>query len=216
MLLETSLNQLAEVGYKPMAEDYLQKFASPGFYKPTALGTPTSGNRRVSGSTYSDDVDFQAQKAAIDSYEKNVEEYNPQTERILTTAIDTVDESEDMAVSANERALAQAERDRGRYGVQFNAAQAGEESRLANFAGQRNISNARNMAMRSDEMLNDIRLQIGNTLGAQNLSNVLGGLLQYGQASVNKKNAYQKSRNAAKKSQYGFLGNLGSSLAKLI
>ena len=108
MLLETSLNQLAEVGYKPMAEDYLQKFASPGFYKPTALSTPTSGNRRVSGSTYSDDVDFQAQKAAIDAYEKNVEEYNPQTERILTTAIDTVDESEDMAVSANEREIGRA------------------------------------------------------------------------------------------------------------
>ena len=45
---------------------------------------------------------------------------------------------------------------------------------------------------------------------------MLSGLLQYGQASVNKKNAYQQSRNNAKKSQYGFLGSLGNSLAKLI
>tara|TARA_B100001094_G_C18128665_1_gene770966 strand:- start:253 stop:852 length:600 start_codon:yes stop_codon:yes gene_type:complete len=199
-----------------MAEDYLQKFASPGFYSPNALGTPPSGNRRVSGSTFSGDVDFQAQEEAINRYEKNVEEYNPQTERILTTEVDTVDESVGLAAAANQTSAERAKRDRGRYGVEFNAAQTKEENRLNNFAGQRNLANASNMARRSDESLNDSRLQMGNMLSANNLSNFIGGLLQYGQASVNKKNAYQKNRNAAKKSQYGFLGNLGSSLAKLI
>ena len=183
-----------------MAEDYLTKFASPGFYgNPSALGQPPAGNRRVSGSTFSDDVDYQAQQDAINSYEKNVEEYNPQTDRILTTEIDTVDESGESAMAANQRSSEVAARNRSRYGVQFNAAQAGEETRLENYSGNRNVANARNMAMRSDDKLNDARLQVGNQLGASNLSNIIGGLLQYGQASVNKKNAYQKDRNNAKK-----------------
>lgn len=203
-----------------MAEDYLTKFASPGFYgnssAPSALGQLSGGNRRVSGSTFTGDVDYQAQQEAINRYEKNVQDYGAQTERVLTTEIDTVDESGETAEAANKSALGQAERDRKRYGVEFNAAQASEESRLSNFQGASNVANARNMARRSDETLNEERLKIGSQLGSNNLESLLTGLLQYGQANINAKNAYQQSRNNAKKSQYGFLGGLGSSLAKLI
>jgi hypothetical protein len=200
-----------------MAEDYLTKFASPGFYgNPSALGQPAGDNRRVSGSTFTGDVDYQAQQEAIARYEKNVQDYQAQTDRALTTEIDTVDESGQAATAANESALGQAERDRRRYGVQFNAVQASEESRLANFSGASNVANAMNMARRSDETLNEQRLQIGSQLGSNNLSSLLSGLLQYGQSNINAKNAFQQNRNNAKKSQYGFLGSLTSSLAKLI
>lgn len=188
-----------------------------GFNKsPLALSPTTTRPTRFGRSQGSNDIDVQIQQGILSDYERDIEEFGDLEKQLLSEKVDTVDESAAAAAAANERAGARARRERSRYGVQLTPAEMQAEQSLLNIQSSANIATASNLARRSDEALNFSRLRLADQIGRALQGTALSNLLGFSQNQINKKKAFEGARYRQKSSQYGFLGNVGSSLAKLI
>ena len=133
-------------------------------------------------------------------------------EHELMTDIDTVEEQQRKAVAANERAQAEAARNRRRYGVQLTGAEQKELTKLGSLTRGATVSGAMNLARRSDEEIN-----LANTLTMTQflqggVKTALAQLQAFQDIGVARENAYTKARAGSKRSYYGFLGNIAGTV----
>ena len=137
-------------------------------------------------------------------------------EQALMTDIDTVEEQQNKAIASNKRAQAEAARNRSRYGVQLTGAEQKELTKIGSLAGASTVSGAMNLARRSDEEIN-----LANTLAMTQVlqggvKSALAQLQSFRDIGVARENQYTKARAAAKRSYYGFLGNIAGTVGKVM
>lgn len=139
-----------------------------------------------------------------------------QAEQALMTDIDTVEKQQNKAIAANERAQAEAARNRSRYGVQLTGAEQKELTKIGSLAEASTVSGAMNLARRSDDEIN-----LANTLAITQflqggVKSALAQLQSFRDIGVARENQYTKARAGAKRSYYGFLGNIAGTVGKVI
>jgi len=139
-----------------------------------------------------------------------------QAEQALMTDIDTVEEQQNKAIAANERAQAEAARNRSRYGVQLTGAEQKELTKIGSLAKASTVSGAMNLARRSDDEIN-----LANTLAMTEIlqggvKSALAQLQAFRDIGVARENQYTKARAGAKRSYYGFLGNIAGTVGKVM
>tara|TARA_R110002072_G_scaffold173747_3_gene328633 strand:+ start:451 stop:999 length:549 start_codon:yes stop_codon:yes gene_type:complete len=137
-------------------------------------------------------------------------------ENALMTDIDTVEKQQNKAVAANERAQAEAARSRGRYGVQLTGAEQNELTKIGSLTGASTVSGAMNLARRSDDEVNLANTVAMTQLLQGGVKSALAQLQSFRDIGVARENSYTKARAGAKRSYYGFLGNIAGTVGKVI
>lgn len=139
-----------------------------------------------------------------------------QAEQALMTDIDTVEKQQNKAVAANERAEAEAARSRGRYGVQLTGAEQKELTKIGSLTEASTVSGAMNLARRSDDEVNLANTVAMTQLLQGGVKSALAQLQSFRDIGVARENQYTKARAGAKRSYYGFLGNIAGTVGKVI
>ena len=139
-----------------------------------------------------------------------------QAEQALMTDIDTVEKQQNKAVAANERAEAEAARSRGRYGVQLTGAEQKELTKIGSLTEASTVSGAMNLPRRSDDEVNLANTVAMTQLLQGGVKSALAQLQSFRDIGVARENQYTKARAGAKRSYYGFLGNIAGTVGKVI